>query len=551
VNRTLSIASLLVLAGCPGSGGSVTHPAPFDPAGDKDPIATPTDPKPTDPTTKPMTQTAQPQDLTFPDEAFRAEQPKPGTPRPFNLPAMKPFTLKNGIKVYLVEQHALPIVSADLTFEGGSVVDPEGKDGLASVCMAMLTEGTQRLDKIAYSEALADVASSIDSYAGGDSQGVSMSSLSAHFDTTFALFVETLRTPGFRTTDFDRLIKRRIESIKQSKATPAGAYGRVSGAVLYGPDHPYGAVTTEASLGKITIDDCKAHHAKWIKPRGAKLFVVGDLTEAQIRQHFDGEKVAGWTGTMPKPPAMAAPKTMKGKIFLVDIPGAQQSRLGILHFGPKRNAPDFFPTTVLGSLLGGSFTSRINMNLREDKGYAYGASGSFGYSRQYGTFSAGASVRTDATYQSLIELDREIRELQSNKTPPKADELDREKTGAILGLPGRFATASATLGQFRGLVYFGLPLDYYNGYIAKIGKVTGAQVTAAAKKHLKPGQAVIVVVGDASAAMKKREGGADVPLLDDGKPVTLRESLADLLASGAFGKGGTLVVLDADGKPVP
>jgi predicted Zn-dependent peptidase len=377
-----------------------------------------------------------------------------------------------------------------------------------------------------------------------------MSTLTAHFDTTFGLFVETLRTPGFRPEDLDRMKKRRIESIKQSRATPAGAFGRVSGPVLYGPAHPYGSVTTEASIDAITIDDCKAYHAKWIKPRGAKLFVVGDLTEAQIRKAFDGDKLAGWTGAVPRPPTLTPPKTMKGKIFLVDIPGAEQSQIAIMHFGPKRNAPDFFPTTILGSLLGGSFSSRINMNLRENKGYSYGARGSFSYSRRYGVFTAGASVRTDSTWQSIIELGHEIRELQSGKLPPKAEELEREKTGAILGLPGQFSTASASLGRFRGLVYFGLPLDYYNSYVGKVGKVTGPQVAAAAKKHLKLGQAVIVVVGDANAAMKKREGTTDIPMLKDGKPVTLRQSMADLLAAGTLGKG-ELVVLDADGKPVP
>ena len=166
------------------------------------------------------TQTAQPQLLEFPDEEFRAHQPAAGTPRPFRLPAANTFTLANGIHVYLVEQHALPIVSMDLNFDGGSMTDPHGKDGLASVCMAMLTEGTEKLDKIQYSEALADVASAINAYATDDSQGLGLASLTKHLPATFALFADTLRTPGMRQSDLDRMLKRRLEPQLQEVAEP-------------------------------------------------------------------------------------------------------------------------------------------------------------------------------------------------------------------------------------------------------------------------------------------------------------------------------------------
>ena len=156
-------------------------------------------------------------------------------------------------------------------------------------------------------------------------------------------------------------------------------------------------------------------------------------------------------------------------------------------------------------------------------------------------------MRTDSTYLSLLELEREVTEMQSGKTKATDAELEREKAGAILGLPGRFQTASASLGQFRGLVYFGLPLDYYNSYVAKVDKVTAKQVTAAATKHLKPGQAVFLVVGDANAKMIHRVEGKDVPFQISGKDATLKDALADLLAKGTLGKG-ELVVLDADGQ---
>ena len=190
------------------------------------------------------------------------------------------------------------------------------------------------------------------------------------------------------------------------------------------------------------------------------------------------------------------------------------------------------------------------MNLREDKGYTYGARGGFQYSRQYGAMVAGASVRTDATYQSLLELHAELIALQSGKAPPTSAELDREKAGAILGMPSRFASASASLGMFRSLIYYGLPLDYWTTYTDKVSKVKPAQVLAAAKKHLKPASAVYVVVGDGSVPVIVRKDGKDEPLTVDGKPVTVRQALDSLVASGKLGKGGLLVV-DADGVPVP
>ncbi|HRC59088.1 MAG TPA: pitrilysin family protein, partial [Kofleriaceae bacterium] len=451
-----------------------------------------------------MTQTAAPQNLIFPDESFRATQPVAGAPRPLSLPRIKPFSLRNGIKVYLVTQHALPIVSLDLNIDGGTRVDPPGKEGLASLCMSLVNEGTVALDKIAYNEALADLASTINTYAASDSHGVSLSSLSKNLEPTLALFRQTLLSPGLRAEDLDRLGKRRIEALRQAKGTPSSIAGRVSDALLFGPAHPAGSLETEETTARITLEDCKQHVASWLRPRGARLFVVGDMTEAQVRRAFDGPELASWTGAAPRLSALPRPQTLPGRLFLVHVPGAAQSQVQLLHFGPKRVTPEYFATTLLGAVFGGGFTSRINMNLREDKGYSYGARGGFSYTRDYGMFAAGASVRTDATYQSLLEIDRELKALWAGKRPVSAEELEREKTGAILSLPGRFATANAALGQYRGLVYFGLPLDYYASYVAKISRVTARDVSAAAARNLRPGQAVYLVVGDADAKMITR-----------------------------------------------
>jgi predicted Zn-dependent peptidase len=525
---------------------------------------------------------AVPQDLVFPDEAFRGHEPVAGAPRPFHLPPIQQFTLAAGIEVYLVEQHLLPVVSIDLNFDGGSAVDPPGKEGLASICMAMLTEGTEQLDKLAYAERLADTASSIGGYAADESIGVTLSSLRKHLDPTLAQLIDTIRAPGFRASDFDRLVKRRIENIR-SRRNPAAIASRVAGPVLYGRSHPFGAVTTEASLAAISLDDCRAFAAAWLRPERARLFVVGDLTVEQICAYFDSPRLAGWTGAAPAVPEVPAPAMMPGRIFFVDVPGATQSSVSYLQFGPQRTAAEYFATSLAGAVFGGGFTSRINMNLREDKGYSYGARGGFSYSRSYGVFSASAQVVGNATYQSILEIDREVRGMWAG-APPFAitpDELEREKNAAILGLPGRFATAQAALGQYRGLVYFGLPLDYYHSYVERITAVSLSEVRTAATRHLRPGQAVYVVVGNGEQPMiarvqdaadrstasgpppsppaetgplapdsprSSKQSWIDVPYVRNGYQLTLRDALADLAERGDVGSGG-LVELDGDGVP--
>jgi zinc protease len=285
-----------------------------------------------------------------------------------------------------------------------------------------------------------------------------------------------------------------------------------------------------------------------------------------VRAYFDAPALVGFAGAAPEAPPIPEPRTMAGRIFFVDIPGAAQSQVSYLQAGPPRTAPDHLATSLMAAVFGGGFSSRINMNLREARGYSYGARGSFSYTRTTGAFSVSAQVVGHATYPSILEIDREVRGIASG-APAFAitlDELEREKMGAILGLPGRFATAQAALGQYRALVYFGLPLDYYATYVERVSALTLSEVQAAAARRLDPGQAVYVVVGNgAEPVLAPLQDGADrpnqrapntpstkdQPYTKDGKQLTLREALADLAARGDVGRGG-LVELDADGRPL-
>lgn len=552
-----SAAALLFAQCCPPK--KATTPAPAAPEAPRaaessatpTTTATPEAPTPTRPGQPEVTvtQTAVAQQLDFPDEEFRRTQPGPSADRPFRMPAVKQFKTKSGLAVYLVENHTLPLIALDLAFEGGEIADPPGKAGLAEVCMAVLTEGTARLDTIGLSEALGDLAASVSAYASSDGLGLSLNTLSKNLDAAFALYSEVLLTPGWRQADFERQVKRHMESVKQSKASPGALLSRVAPVVQFGANHPLGAVTTEASLAAITVQDCKDFAAKALRPQGAKLFVVGDMTEAQVRAHFDGPALAAWKGQgLPRTKLAAATKPT-ARVYLVHVAGAAQSQVAAVAMGPKRLDKAYFANQMMSSVFGGGFTSRINMNLREDKGYSYGARGGFNYTRDFGTFMASASVRTDASYQSLLELHKEMTTLAQGKTPVTQAELDREKSGAILGLPGRFQTAAAALGQFRGLAYFGLPMNYYANYAASVKQTSLAQTNAAAQKQIDLANMVYIVVGDANASVIVRQDGKDVPLVRNGANLTLRQALDEFVASGTLG-AGALVALDTDGQPV-
>ncbi len=542
MNRTLLVGyvfvATLAAASCSGPAKPATSNPPMSPTSASTVSATP----PASPIVP-----AEPPVLNFPDEAFRAVRPGPAKQRPFAVPKVKQFSIGGQIDAYLIERHTLPTISLRLQFEGGSVNDPNSKIGLASICMAMLVEGTAKLDKLEYKATLADMASSISVMAGQETQMISLATLTRNFPATFRLWKDTLLNPGFRQAELDRLIKRSLERLHQQRKSVADVARRVENSVLYGPTHPFGKITNEATLKAISIEDCKNYHRTFLQPRRAKLFVVGDLTEQAIRDQF-GKLLGEWKGTPPRTARLPRPRTRKGKIFFVDIPGAAQSMISIKHFGPKRLDRNYFANKAMSDVIGGSFSARVNMNLREDKGYSYGARASLGYWRNYGVFTARSSVRANSTRQSILEFYREIEAFRTGQKPATPDEIMRDQNSDILGIPARFATARRALGTFSSLIYFGLPLNYYETMAERIKRVTAKDIAAAAGKNLHPKDAVIVVVGDGSVAQITRRDGKDVPLLSqEGKPVTLKMALAKLAGSGELGRG-KLVVLDADGN---
>ena len=467
----------------------------------------------------------------FPEDPFRADQPVPGPVPDLTLPSIERFTLPSGLEVFLVPETQLPTVFMSFEFDLAGVDDPPGQAGLASVCLDLYSEGTATLDKIAFAEEQADHAVSIWSPAGTELSTVNLKTLEGELGPALDLLAGLLKAPGMRQADFDRIIAKRKSDLAQERGTPDGVANRLFGTLVWGKQHPYGRLVTDADLDAITLTACKAW-VKQLRPGGARLWVVGKVTRERLEREL-AERLAGWTGEAPRAHAIPAAAAPSGALAFVQIDGAAQSYVVVGAPGPRRDAPDYAATTLMAQILGGSFASRINMNLREDKGYAYGGFGGFDYHRAGSTLSVAASVETATTALALREIAKEIKGMREIGATDA--ELGREREGALLGLPARFATPTDTLSEFKRLAFYGLPLDWFTGYQQQLRAVDLAAVNAAAKAHLLAGDVDVLVVGDGAAKAK----GADDTVLDE---------LRKVAAEKHFGGGG-LVVLDADGRP--
>lgn len=497
------------------------------------------------------------------DPNFRATRPAASEPTPLTLPSITPFKLGNGLEVFLVPT-ALPTLSMTFEFDVGVIDDPDDALGLASACLDLFSEGTERLDKVAWSEALADHAVSIYSPAGFETSTIVVRALASKLGPALDLFAEMMNTPGLRQDDLSRILDDRRAALAQSRGTPAGIAQRLLGAVVWGKDHPYGRIQQMSHIDNITLDRCRALVTQ-LKPSGARLWVVGQVAREDLTRELES-RLATWTGEAPKRREVPPAATPNGRIHAVHVPGAVQSVIVVGYPGPARAADDFEATSIMAQIFGGSFSSRVNMNLREDKGYAYGARGGFTYRRGGSHLSVSASVEVTTTALALAEVAKETRIMR--ESPPKEEELVRERDGALQALPARFAKPSSTLDELRTLHYFGLPLDWYSGHDKRLAALTVDAIHEAAKKHLPESQLVVLVVGDldqkekapapakpADPANPANPAAPNPPDAADAPPEaasgrTVREALKQLADDKVFGDGG-LVFLDADGEILP
>jgi zinc protease len=468
-----------------------------------------------------------PQALVFPEAPSRLHQPAAGPEPVLAVPPVVRFESPQGIDVVLLERHQIPAVRFEIEFPNGTPNDPVGKSGLAPMCMDLLDEGTAALSPEAFQQALADLGATVRASDLSDRQSLVADALTRRLDETLALWSAVLRTPGLRADDFERVRARRLAALAQERGNALSLGTRLARAVLYGRDHPFGRLPTAATLQAVTLDDCRTLAATWLRPRGARLYVVGDVTRSAVEAAL-AKYLTGWTGAPAVRAELPLPVALPGRIFFSDLPGAAQSRIVIGEPGPPRTAPDYVPTRVALRVLGGDDSSRLNMNLRENKGWAYGAGSYATYFPNTSILRSIASVRTDATADAVRELFLEARRLAASGITPA--ELERTTVGEARSLPERFATGDAALASMRELVTFDLPFDTWSRYGAALRAVTTAQADAAAAAHVHPDALRIIVVGDGAKVLP---------------------GLKALLAPGGALVGGDLVRLDADGAELP
>ena len=427
----------------------------------------------------------------------RSKPPATGAAPALTLPPIQKFTLGNGLRVWLLEQHEVPLVQANLVVLSGASADVPGQFGAASMTAAMLDEGAAGKAALALADEIEFLGASLSTSASFDASSVRLSTPATRLADAMSLMAQVALTPDFPQNDLERLRTERLTSLLQARDDASALVGLAFPRLLYGPEHRYGtgAAGTETTLKALGVAELRAYHRAHYRPDNAVLIVVGDITTAALRplveQRFGSWKAEGALAAAL--PVRNSPQPGKRQIYIVDKPGAAQSQIRIGLVGVPRSTPDYIALDVLNTMFGGAFTSRLNQNLRETHGYTYGAFSMFDMRKAAGPFFAMAGVQTDKTADALKEF---FVELTNILKPIPADELDRFKNFAALGYAGEFETNSQLASKLEGLAVYNLPEDEFSTYVGAVQKVTPADVQRVAKQYLLLDRLAVVVVGD-------------------------------------------------------
>ncbi len=428
-------------------------------------------------------------------QAFRKSAPAPGPELTFHLPVPKTFTLKNGLKVYFVEDKNLPVLSMQLTARAGSENNPADKAGLASLNTAVMGEATRTRDLTRLAEDQRKIGATITVASGMDSAQAALTVTTNRADAGMDLLADVVEHPAFNPADIDRLRQRRLVAISQ-QTDNVQVVALLTGPQLLYMGAPYGqpANGTITSITGITPADLTGFYTAHFGPADSALALAGDISESEARRLAE-KHFGSWTGTATGAPTIPAPPTPPTRhIVLIDKPGAPQTALFAFGLGKPNDNPDKQAVDIMNYTLGGSFASRINMNLREEHGYTYGARSQFSGFREGGTFLAGGLVKTDITGPATTELFKELTRFPTN--PPTAPELKQAKDSSIQSIPASFETTAATAAAASSIFVYNRPLDYYTTLPDKYRAVTAADVTRVATDDIHPDNLIIVTVGD-------------------------------------------------------
>lgn len=438
--------------------------------------------------------------------ADRGQPPAPGPVRPLTLPAVQRFALGNGLGVKLVESHGVPVATVLLVVRGGAATDPAGREGLAAMTAAMLDEGAGGKDALALDDAVTFLGAELDTWTFWDSTAVSLKVPVARLEPALSLMADVVLRPDFSAKELDRLRREALSRLLQARAEPGAIASRALAAAVFGSTHRYGKPVNgdAASIAAFTPAALKAFHAEHYRPGNAFLVVTGDVVPAALTPLLEkafGARAWPAGGGAPKP--LPPPAQLKGRVvWLVDKPGAAQSVIRIGRVGPDRRSVDYFPAEMMNTLLGGSFTSRLNDNLREKRGYTYGASSSFDYRLSGGQFRAGADVQTKVTGEAMTEF---LKELERIRTPAAPQEVERARTYMALRLPQDLETTDQLAAELANQTLQSLPDDYLASYVEKTLAVTPEALQKAAREHVDTAKMAFVVVGDLATIRKPLE----------------------------------------------
>lgn len=429
------------------------------------------------------------------DTAFPTTPPELGAPEALSLPPTTTRVLDNGLRLVVVRKAELPEADFLLVVGSGNEANPPGRSGLARFTASLLTTGTTTRSALQIADQEAYLGARLGASSGWDASTISLHVPTAQLDSALALFADVALRPAFAPKEMERLRSQWLTSLVQLRDRGPAIADRAFAGVLYGAENPYGqpVTGTENAARAVTRAEVERFYRTYYRPNNATLVVVGDVEPADVARRAEA-LFGAWQRDSVPATAVARPPALTGAtIYLIDKPGAPQSSVRIGSVGVPRATPDYFPLLVANTILGGSFTSRLNQNLRETHGYTYGAGSAFDMRRAAGPFVARAEIVAGKTDSALVEF---LRELSAIRDTVPAAELARAKRYLQLQLPGDFETTTDVARQLVPLVLYRLPLDFYDTYVQRIGAVTQADVQRVARQYIDPARLDIVIVGD-------------------------------------------------------
>jgi len=430
----------------------------------------------------------------------RTHAPEPGSPPALKLPVIQKRQLSNGLPVWLVELHEVPVVQVNLVVLSGSGDDPAGKFGVANLTAAMLLEGAGSRSALELADAVDFLGADLVANSGSDVSAVRLHVPVARLADALPIMSDVALKPTFPAEELQRQRADRLTNVIQARDDPETIGQLAFARVLYGTTHRYGTAQLGAAqtIQSFTVDDVRAFYTSVYRPDNAAFLVVGDVTAERILPLLE-TNFGSWRpqGTAPRHAVLPSPAAPTARhVYIIDKPGAAQSQIRIGAVAVPRSTPDFFPIQVMNTVLGGSFSSRLNLNLREKNGYTYGATSLFDMRSAAGPFIAAAGVQTDKTADALKEF---FNELTAITRPIPADELARAKHYVSLRFPSGFETTGDISTRLEQALVYHLPDDYFSTYVQKIEAVTMADAQRVATKYIQPARLQVVIAGDRAA----------------------------------------------------